>query len=184
MASTSRASAGLPNMPKDGACRGCQGRARRCETEQRRRLPSGSGRAEPPHARSRSLYKKIAQASEGVKESLSAKNSGLTEVRKGSWVIFRQATIPVQAGLVCCSLSSGQTRSTQEGRHPHARRKGRSLDPPPLQLHPPVVITVRNSGAPPTRKAMLPPSPPLHALCHGGAPSGRASMLAGMAPSG
>src|SRR5262245_51883399 len=61
--------------------------------------------------------------------------------------------------------------------------ESRSLDPPPLQLHPPVVITVRNSGAPPTRQAMLPPPPPLDALCHGGAPSGRAGMLAGMAPS-
>src|SRR5262249_30118480 len=69
------------------------------------------------------------------------------------------------------------------GSPPHARRKGRSLDPPPLQLHPPVVITVRNSGAPPTREAMRPPPPPFHAPCHGGAPSGRAGMLAGMAPS-
>jgi len=34
----------------------------------------------------------------------------------------------------------------------------------------------------PTREAMRPPPPPLHAPCHGGASSGRAGMLAGMAP--
>src|SRR5262249_21240138 len=47
------------------------------------------------------------------------------------------------------------------------------------------VLGVETQGADIRRELIgvrLPPPPPLHALCHGGAPSGRAGMLAGLAP--
>jgi hypothetical protein len=62
----------------------------------------------------------------------SAPGLGRVKTRHTPRVIFRRATIPVQAGFSGLLLPQQRTDPKHtRGSPPHARRKGRSLDPPP-----------------------------------------------------